>query len=161
MNAQDNLFTRLSDLIQDPDTLADIRKLVDLANPMKKYLQTDKGKLAKKRAQERWLESEKGRKALAAQNAKLEREKAKDHTEDVKAWLVQWAAEHNDGSDDSQYTLTLTNLWKQYTSKITRKQFAAIIDQIPAITTVNKWFDMGKTHYTPALRIDLAMLTPD
>ena len=154
------LFTKLSEIIQDPDKITDILKLVDEANPMKKYLKTEKGKLAKKRAQEKWLESEKGRKLLAAQTEKAERERAKDHTEDVKSWLVQWA--HGLG-DETHHTITLTNLWKQYTatSKIMRKQFASIIDQIPAITEVNKWSHMGKTHYTPALKIDILMLTQD
>ena len=153
------LFTKLSEIIQDPDKITDILKLVDETNPMKKYLKTEKGKLAKKRAQEKWLESEKGRKLLAAQTEKAERERAKDHTEDVKTWLVQWA---HDLGDETSHTITLTNLWKQYTtSKIMRKQFASIIDQIPAITEVNKWSHMGKTHYTPALKIDILMLTQD
>lgn len=172
--SRDDLTTKLRELLPISDQVEEIMKLVDLQNPYKKYFQTEKGKAAKQRAQQKWLASEKAKAVLARQKDKKAQERQLT-TENIQSWMQDWCLEYTnqepyrqlhpveylDPTKFPRYRYEkLTTLWKPckegFGSSITRKRFGELVSAIgaPLFVEVSKWDKDGKTYYTPALRID-------
>jgi hypothetical protein len=140
------------------DVATEVLKLVHAQDPMKKYLATNKGKIAKKKANDNYCLTH-----------KRERQSSKDTTEDVSQWLTghvedeinERMSECTSNAEDAEWmklnpTLfrTGSELWKSYKlysdSKVTRIRFLSLLapfDVCPYIVRD------GKKVYTPAYAI--------
>ena len=182
--SRDDLTNKLRELLPASDQVNEIMKLVDQQNPYKKYFQSEKGKAVKKRAQEKWLKTDKAKIALARRKKKAQEEALT--SKDVETWMQDWcldytnrepykhlhAEEFLDPAKFPRYRYEkLSTLWKPCKvwagSSITRKNFGELVSAIgaPLFVEVSRWEENGKTYYTPALKIDcmigMNVLLPD
>lgn len=114
-------------------------KLVNKPTAMQKYLATEAGKAAKKRANDKW------RKKTTADKAT------------VLTFLQKWG--RNNIAPGEKVYETGTNLWHLFTEKgprITRKEFISLLPELPEVKSYVK---NGKRVYSPAYEIDVNQLS--
>lgn len=152
---------QLKALIGDDEKAKAVLDLVNKHNPMKKYLQTDKGKAAKKRANQKYYDK----------HGKI----CKADKGDVEMQLTDWCwnvieletrgLTDREVLDPAKFNpiryMTLTELWHNYGETAgfphcTRKVYETLL---PELKKVNKFTRDGKKYYQPAYEVDLIKVT--
>jgi hypothetical protein len=153
------VFKLLVELIPNEVDRKRVLDAIDAQDAMKKYMQTEKGKLAGKRAHEKYVESEKGKKVLEAIKANAEAKataaREKDYSADIDAFLQKECKDKTES-----LTFSCSVWWKMFTSSgdfpVTRIQFVETSVKLANVKLVTKWVDInGKKQYSKALTVEL------
>jgi len=154
-----NLENELNNLL-GAEQAKKVLDLVKATDPMTKYRATDKGKAARKRANQKYYVRKKVEKGTPEDVAsflelwcqeRIDENKAMRAMDDPTLWALSEA--------ERSVEITASALWHAYTKEnygpaMTRKRFVSLLpDQ--NCQEISSWKDAeGKKHYTPALKID-------
>jgi len=158
------LNEQLATLLGDEEKAKEVLALVKAVDPVKKYHASEKGKAARKRANQKYYnEHGKLEKGTVEDISLFLQAWCEDHMNKVKAWGILTDDELRALPEDEQcVTITATKLWHAFCDEpgfpaMTRKRFISLLPE--GISTVSTWKDeAGKKMYSPALKINIVSI---